>query len=151
VRLLLRFVTSLALIGCVQAWGQPQFAPEGHGLIPRPTSLPVPPGGVPPSHPFEPDPSGGFSRIVFETDEHPDFHLIVREFSIPPDPQSRIVILPPVGLFQFLGGPSELVIANRRTTLTPGSVTALAAGTPIEVVSGGEQHFVVRALIVESK
>src|SRR6516162_10662722 len=69
-RLLLGIATSLAIIACTQAWAQePQLAPEGRGLLPKPAERPATFGGVAPAHPFEPDPSGGFSRVIFETDE----------------------------------------------------------------------------------
>jgi len=48
---------------------EPRLAPEGRVLPPKPAERPATFGGVAPAHPFEPDPSGGFSRVIFETDE----------------------------------------------------------------------------------
>jgi hypothetical protein len=42
-------------------------------------------------------------------------------------------------------------IAKQRLALTPAVRTAVPAGAPIDVVNSGEQHVVVRALIVEAK
>ena len=151
-RFLLRLVTSLAMIGCVQAWAQePQLAPEGRGLLPKPAEIPVTLGGVPPPHTFQPDPSGGFSRTIFETDEDPNFKLIIRDFSFPADGKPHTVTLPSAAFLHLLRGPGEIIIAKQRLALTPVARTAVPAGAPIEVVNSGEQPVVVRALIVEAK
>jgi quercetin dioxygenase-like cupin family protein len=151
-RLLLSIATSLAMISCVQAWAQePQLAPEGRGLLPKPAEIPTTLGGVPPPHPFEPDPSGGFSRTIFETDEDPNFKLIIRDFSFPPDQKPHTITLPSAAFLHLLSGPDEISIAKQRLTLTPVARTAVPAGAPIEVVNSGEQPVVVRALIVEAK
>jgi hypothetical protein len=150
-RLLLGLATSFAMIGCIQAWArEPQLAPEGHGLLPKPAERPAALGGIPP-HPFEPDPSGGFSRTVFETDEDPNFKLIIREFSFPPDGKPHPVTLPSAAVLHLLGGPGEISIAKQRLALTSVVRTVVPAGAPIEVVNSGEQHVVVRALIVGVK
>jgi hypothetical protein len=62
-------------------------------LLPAPTEMPAALGGTPPPHPFVSDPSGGFSRTIFETVEDPDFKLIIRDFSFPPDRQTHAVTL----------------------------------------------------------
>jgi hypothetical protein len=151
-RLPLRLATSLAMIGCVQAWAQePQLAPEGRGLLPKPTEIPATLGGVPPPHPFEPDPSGGFSRTIFETDEDPNFKLIIRDFSFPPDGKPHVVTLASTAVLHLLSGTGEISIAKQRLAMTPVARTVVPAGAPIEAVNSGEQHVVVRALIVEAK
>jgi hypothetical protein len=143
---------SLAAMASIAASAQePQLAPEGRGLLPKPAEIPATLGGVPPQHPFVPDSSGGFSRTIFETDEDPNFNLVVREFSFPPHRKSQTVTLPSVALLQLVSGTGEIIIANRRLASTPRARMAVPAGTPIEVVNSGEQHIVVRALIVEAK
>jgi quercetin dioxygenase-like cupin family protein len=134
------------------AWAQePKLAPEGRGLLPKPVEMPAALGGIPPPHPFEPDPSGGFSRTIFETDEDPNFKLIIRDFSFPPDRQTHTVTLPTGAFLHILGGQGEISIAKQRLPLTAGARTAVPAGAPIDVVNNGEQPVVVRALIVEAK
>lgn len=151
-RLPLRIAAGLAVISCVQAWAQePQLAPEGRGLLPKPAEIPVMLGGSPPSRPFEPDPSGGLSRTIFETDEDPNFKLVIRDFSFPPDQKPHTITLPSAAFLHLLSGAGEIRIAKQRLALTPVARTAVAAGTPIEVVNSGEQLVVVRALIVEAK
>ena len=151
-RLLLRFTASLAMIGAIQAWAQePQLAPEGRGLLPNPTEIPATLGGTPPPHPFEPDPSGGFSRTVFETDEDPNFKLVIRDFIFPPDKQPHTLTLPSAAFLHFLGEPGEISIAQQRSALTAVARTAVPAGAPIELVNNGEYPVVVRILILEAK
>jgi hypothetical protein len=118
-------------------------------LLPKPTEATL--AGPTPPHPFAPDPSGGFSRIIFETDEDPNFKLVIRDFSFPPDRQIHTVTLPTGAFLHFLGEPGEISVANQRLALTAGARTAVPAGAPIEVTNNGEHHVVVRALIVEAK
>lgn len=134
------------------AWAQePQLAREGCGLLPKPAEMPATLGGTAPPHPFVRDPSGGFSRTIFETDEDPNFKLVIRDFSFPPDKQPHIVTLPSAAFLEFLSGPGEFSIANERLGLPTRSRTAVPASAPIEVVNSGEYPVVVRALIVEAK
>jgi quercetin dioxygenase-like cupin family protein len=130
---------------------EPQRAPEGRGLLPRPTEMPATLGGAPSLHPFARDLSGGFSRTIFETDEDPNFKLIIRDFSFPPNRQSHTITLPSGAFVQLLSGLGEISVANQRLTLTTGARTAVPAGVPIAIVNDGQQPSVVRALIVEGK
>jgi quercetin dioxygenase-like cupin family protein len=151
-RLLFALATSLAAIASITAFPQePQLAPEGRGLLPRAAGIPATLGSTPPPHAFEPDPSGGFSRTIFETDEHPDFKLVIRDFSFPPDRRPHTVTLPSSAFLHLLSGPGEIGIAKQRLTLTPVARTAVPAGAPIDVLNSGEQPVVVRALILEAK
>jgi hypothetical protein len=127
-RLLFGFATSLAVIGEISA---------AIGRAPPP--------------PFEPDPSGGFSRTVFETDEDLNFKLVIREYSFPPDGKPHTVILPSAAFLQLLSRPDQITIANQPFALTHLARAAIPAGAPIEVVNAGKQHGIVRVLIVEAK
>ena len=104
-----------------------------------------------PPHPFVSDPSGGFSRTIFQTDENPDFKIIIRDFSFPPDQQKHTVTLPAGAFLHILGKGAEISIANQRQALTAGARTPVPAGAPIDVVNKGEQHVIIRAVIVEAK
>ena len=151
-RLLFALATSLAVTASATAFAQePKLAPEGRGLLPKPAEMPATLRGTPSPHPFMPDPSGGFSRMIFETDENPDFKIIIRDFSFPPDKQRHTITVPSAAFAQLLSGSGEISIANKRLELAPGARTAVPAGAPIEVVNNGEQAVVVRALIVEAK
>ena len=146
------FVIAAALAGVAltTAFAQePKLAPEGRGLLPRPTERT--PEGPTPAHLFSPDPSGGFSRTIFETDENPDFRLVIRDFAFPPDKQPHTVTLRSAAFLHLLSGPGEISIAKQRMALTPAARTSVPAGAPIEVVNNGEYPVVVRALIVEAK
>jgi hypothetical protein len=62
------------------------------------------PEAPPTANQFRPDPSGGFSRTVFETDESPDFKITIRDFSFPPDKQTHAVTLPAAAFIHLLSG-----------------------------------------------
>jgi quercetin dioxygenase-like cupin family protein len=148
-RRLFALATSLATMASIAAFAQqPQLAAEGRGLLPRPTEA-LPATGPTAAHPFAPDPSGGFSRTIFETDEDPNFKLIIRDFSFPPGQQPHAVTLPSAAFLHLLSGPGEISVANKR--LDPAAGTTVPAGAPLEVVNNGEQLVVIRALIVEAK
>jgi hypothetical protein len=132
------------------AWAQePQLAREGRGLLPKPTA--ATPEGPTPANSFWLDPSGGFSRAIFETDENPDFKLTIRDFAFPPDKQPHTVALRSAAFLHLLSGLGEISIAKQRLALTAVARTSVPAGAPIEVVNSGEYPVVVRALIVEAK
>jgi hypothetical protein len=105
----------------------------------------------PPEHPFLSDPSGGFSRTIFETDEDPNFKIIIRDFAFPPDRPTRTVTLPSGAFLHILGGQGDISIGYQRLGLTVAPRMAVPAGAPLDVVNSGELPVVVRALIVEAK
>jgi len=149
---LLALTTSLAAIASIAAFAQqPQLAPEGRGLLPKAAEIPTTLSGPPLPHAFEPDPSGGLSRTIFETDGDPNFKLVIRDFSFPPDRQSHTVTLPSTAFLHLLSGPGEISIAKQRLSLTPVARTVVPAGAAIEILNSGEQPTVVRALILEGK
>ncbi len=134
------------------AWAQePQLAREGRGLLPPPAKMPPTLGGIPPPHVFVREPWGGFSRTVFETDEDPDFKIIIRDFSFPPDRQTHTVTLSAGAFAHVLSGSAEISVAKKRLKLALGARTAVPANAPIEMMNNGDYPVVVRALIVEAK
>src|ERR1700730_6833317 len=151
-RRLLALAASLAAVASIAAFAQePKLAPEGRGLLPKPAEAPATLQATLPPHAFWRDPSGGFSRTIFETDENPDFKVIIRDFSFPPDRHPHTITLPSTAFVHFLGEPGEISIAKKRLALTLVARTAVPAGAPIEVVNKGQYPVVVRALIVEAK
>jgi quercetin dioxygenase-like cupin family protein len=151
-RRLFALAASAAVIASVSAFGQEsKLAPEGRGLLPKPAGMPAALGGTPPPHPFERDPSGGFSRTIFETDENPDFKIIIRDFSFPPDKQTHTFTLPSAAFVHFLSGSGNIIVAKKQVDLSSVARTAVPAGAPVEVVNNGQYPVVVRALIVEAK
>jgi hypothetical protein len=144
--------TGLATMASIAVSAQePQPAPEGRGLLPNPTEMPARLGGGPPSHPFARDPSGAFSRTIFESNEDPNFRLIIRDFSFPPDRQPHTITFSSGAFVQLLSGLSEISLANQQLSLTTGARTAVPAGARITIVNNSQQASVVRALIVEGK
>jgi quercetin dioxygenase-like cupin family protein len=126
-----------------------KLAPEGRGLLSRPPAATREAPGV---GRFSVEPSGVLSRTVFETDEDPNFRLIFRDFSFPPDKQTHMVTLPSVAFLHVLSGKGEVSVAKQKVELTPLARTpAVPAGAPIEVVNSGDYPMVLRGLIVETK
>ena len=143
--------TSIAAMASNMALAEePRLAPEGRGLLQAPAAMSTSLGGSPP-HPFLSDPSGHFSRTIFETGEISAFKVIIRDFSFPPDKQPHTITLPSATFLHWLDGAGEIRIAKQRVELTPPARTSVPAGAPIEVVNNGDRAIVLRALIVEEK
>ena len=137
---------SIATLASTAAFPQEQKpAPDGRGLLPRP---PATTREAPAVRRFSVDPSGGLSRTVFETDENPNFRLVFRDFSFPPDKQPHTVTLPSAAFLHVLSGNGQITVANQKVELTP---PAVPAGAPIEVVNSGDYPMVLRTLTVEAK
>jgi quercetin dioxygenase-like cupin family protein len=119
--------------------------------LPKAAEIPTRLAGTPPPRAFEPDPSGGLSRTIFETQEHPNFKLVIRDFSFPPDQRPHTLTLPSSAVLHLLSGPGEINIAKQRLTLTSFARTVVPSGAPIVVQNRGEQPMVLRALILEGK
>jgi quercetin dioxygenase-like cupin family protein len=100
---------------------------------------------------FLPDPSGGFSRTIFETDVSPDFKITIRDFAFPPDGQPHPVSLPSSAFVHLLSGEGAISIAKKPLELAPGARSPVPAGAPIEVVNNGQSPMVIRALVIEAK
>ena len=108
-------------------------------------------GGISPRYPFETDPSGGFSRTIFETDENSNFKIIIRDFAFPPDRQRHSLALPSDAFMHLLSGEGEITVARSKLDLIPGARRAVPANAPIEVVNTSEYPLVIRLLILEAK
>jgi quercetin dioxygenase-like cupin family protein len=147
----------IALATTLTAWvpiavfaEEPKLAPEGRGLLPRPG--PAMPESPTSAHTFYVDPSGAFfSRTIFETNDNPDFKIIIRDFSFPPDKQAHTVSLSSAAFAHVLSGSAEFSVSKKPLELSSVARTPIPAGVPIEVVNNGEYPVVVRALIVEAK
>src|SRR6516165_2316326 len=143
-RKLLVIAAGVAAVASSAAFAQePKLAPEGRGLLPRP---PAATREAPDAHRFSVGSSGVLSRMVFETDEDPNFRLI-----FPPDKQPRTITLPSAAFLHVLSGKGAISVAKQTVELTPLARTpAIPAGAPIEVVNSGEYPVVLRGLVVEA-
>jgi hypothetical protein len=144
-------VASLAAMSSLVALAQGTKVEPGRGLLPKPDERPAKLEGVPTPYSFKPDPSGGLSRTILETDEDPNFKIIVRDFMIPPDKVPHTVTFSSALFLHFFGEPDSVKVSGQPFTLHAGERTAIAANAPVEVVNKGERSIVVRALIVEAK
>lgn len=108
-------------------------------------------GSNSPRYPFEPDPSGGFSRTIFETDENPNFKIIIRDFAFPPDRRRHSFAVPSDAFMRILSGEGGITVAGSKLDLIPGARRAVPANAPIDVLNTSEYPLVMRLLIVEAK
>jgi len=127
-----------------------QLAPEGTGLLPEPSEEPAL-GGTSPAHPFEPDASGGFSRIVFSSEEDPNFKVVIREYAFPPDNKPHVVTLRAAAVVHVLGEGLGIAVAKAPLELKGSTRAAVPANTPIEVTNHGEREVVIRFTTFEGK
>ena len=128
-----------------------ELAPEGVGLLPPPPEAPATLAGTPPAHPFVPDPAGGFSRNIFETDQGPDFKIVIRDYSFPANQQTRMGALPAGAVLHVLSGEGEVLAGNTRLALTSARRAIAPAGTALSVMNTGQQPLIVRVLTLEPK
>jgi hypothetical protein len=149
-RAILASAASLVAMASVAVFAQQPELTPGRGLLPKPYQTPPRPAATS-SHSFTRDPSGAFSRTVFTTTEDPNFNILIRDFSFPPDHQPHTINFPTAAFLHFFGEPSEVKISGQPLTLHAGDRTAVAANNQLEVTNSGERSFVVRALIVEAK
>lgn len=149
-RKLLVIAAGVAVVASSATFAQePKLAPEGRGLLPRP---PAATREAPTEKRFSVGPSGVLSRTIFETDEDPNFKLIFRDFSFPPDKQARSIALPSAAFLHVLSGKGELTVAKEKVELTPlARMPPAPARAPIDVVNSGDYPMVLRALTVEAK
>ena len=111
-RKVLIIAVSIATVASSVAFPQePKLAPEGRGLLPRP---PAATRESPAEGRFSVDPSGVLSRTVFETDDDPNFRLIFRDFSFPPDKQPHTITLPSAAFLHVLSGKGEISVAKQK-------------------------------------
>lgn len=146
-RVLAWLVAALTSVALAQ---ESRLAPEGVGLLPEPSEEPAL-GGTPPARPFEPDASGGFSRIVFSSEEDPNFKVIIREYAFPPDNKAHVVTLRAAALVHVLGEGVSIAVAKEPLELKAGARATVPANTPIEVTNRGEREVVIRFLTFEGK
>jgi len=97
------------------------------------------------------DPSGVAWRTVFESDDDPDFKIIIIDVSFPPDQQPHSISLQSGAFVHLLDGGGEVTVAKQPTTLNRFDRTAVPLGAPIEVVNRSNYPVTIRALLVEAK
>jgi hypothetical protein len=113
---------------------------------------------VPPASPaseganfYAPDAAGGLSRVIFETDEDPNFTITIRDFLILPNGKTNLLTSPAAMFVHFLGAPGEVKIAAEPMAFAAGQRAAVAARLPLEVTVKGGRATVLRAVIFQPK
>jgi hypothetical protein len=137
---------------CLPALAQDgPLAAEGHGLLPEPSAAAdATLGGVASVHPFVSDPSGGFSRVLFQSSDDANFNVTIKDYSFPPDRQARRITLPGGALLQLRDDVAAVTVAQQRVEAVAARVAA-PAGAPVEVTNGGDTAAVIRVLLFEAK
>jgi hypothetical protein len=145
--------TSLMItLGPTAASGQEAtLAATGQGLLPEPPQAPATLEGAPPAHPFEPDAAGTLSRTLFSSDEDPNFKIVVRDISIPPDQQTHTLNLPTAALVQLRGAGAEIRIRQQRIEPVGAPRMTATAPTAMDVVNTGQANTVIRTYGIEVK
>jgi hypothetical protein len=141
----------LAMGAGTSAWGQDtELAAQGLGLLPGPAQTPAALEGALPAHPFELDQSGILSRTLFESDEDPNFKVVIRDVSVLPGQQVQTRNLNATALVQPRGGAAEVTVANQKAE--PAGARLMApAGAPITVINRGTSDSVIRIYTFEAK
>ncbi len=142
----------LAVGAGVPAWGQDaELAVQGQGPLPGPAQTPATLEGGPPVHPFELDASGTLSRTLFESNEDPNFKVVIRDVSVLPGQQVQTLNLNATALVQPRGGAAEVTVANQKAEPAGTARLMAAPGTPIGVVNRGARDSIVRIYSFEAK
>jgi hypothetical protein len=113
--------------------------------------MPLAPPASALSNYFLTDAAGSLSRVIFETDEDPDFKITIRDFLILPNGKANLLTSPAAMFVHFLGATSEVKIASQVMAFDAGQRAAIAARTPLEVTVKGGRAAVLRALILQPK
>jgi hypothetical protein len=142
----------LAMGAGTPAFGQDtELAAQGQGLLPGPAQTPGALDGALPVHPFELDPSGILSRILFESDEDPNFRVVIRDVSVLPGQQLQTRNLNATALVQPRGGTAEVTVANQKAESAGATRLMAPAGAPIAIINRGPSESVIRIYSFEAK
>lgn len=144
-------VALLALLGATVFAQGTELAPRGVGLIPPPAETAAPLAGAPPAHPFIRNPSGEFSRIIFATDEGPNFNIVIRDYFFPPNPQTYNVMLLYGGLLRLLSGHADVRINNEPMPAKTSTRAVVPIAAALSVTNYGEIPVVLSVLTLEAK
>jgi hypothetical protein len=128
---------------------EPRMAPVARGLLPE-SSFANAPVASAPAWAFAPDPAGGYSRVVFETDEDPDFKIIIRDYAFPPGQGQQALRLPAGAMLHFVSGRPGVAIADAPLS-EAASRAFVPPGAKVEVTTQDQRPAAVRALTLEAK
>jgi hypothetical protein len=120
-------------------------------LLPPPAEPPASLAGAPVAHPFLSDAAGGFSRVVFESSDAPDFKVTIREFSFPPSQPIQTLRLSVGGIVHVLSGEGAVLVGNVRLAVNAAARAVITSGTTLSVANTGQQPLTFRVLSVDPK
>jgi hypothetical protein len=129
-----------------------KLATQGVGLLAEPIAMPERVDGKASKFFYKSDASSGlFSRSVYENAEDPNFGVIIRDISIPPDNQSHKFSLTNVALLTAQGDLPKLVVNGQQTMFAAGSSITVTAGDVIEATNSSKRAVAVRVIEIERR
>lgn len=150
-RLLIASFALALLVSCNSQSSTDQRAAEGHGALPRPSAMSENRGGMRPRHALAPQDSGIFSRIVFETNEGPDFKVEVRDLSLPPGATTSTRSQSQTTVLEMLTDRGMVKIGGQSAEWQQEGDIVVPPGVPIELQNPTERELLVRLYLVEAK
>jgi quercetin dioxygenase-like cupin family protein len=100
---------------------------------------------------FVSDASGVASRLIFQSDEDPNFKILIVDISFPPDQRTHDISLQSGAFVHLLDGEGDVTIAGQRVTLSRFERSTVPPGARLQVVNGSNYPVIIRALLVEDK
>jgi len=139
------------LVACSTDGLSDRRAKEGHGLLARPSALSVVPRGAVSSYSFHQESPDVYSRVLFETDEAPDFRFQVREFCLPPHAGPATIQVDGDALLEMRTDRGTLVIGNQEQQWKPATSLMVPARAPVRLANPTDRELIVRLHILEGK
>jgi len=144
-----------AIAGMLVAWSSDGLsdrrAKEGHGLLARPSTLSGVPRGAVSSYAFHQESPDLYSRVLFDTDEAPDFRFQVREFCLPPHEGLTRIQVEGDALLEMRTDGGTLIVGNREQEWKAGATLMVPARVPIHLANPTNRELIVRLHILEGK
>jgi hypothetical protein len=142
----------VALVACSPGGQSDKRASQGHGLLPRPSTLSEHTARVGlNSYAFHEESPAVYTRVLFDTDAAPDFRLQVREFSLPARQELTTVHVKGDALLEMRTDHGRLMIGDREQEWKQGATVMVPSEVPIRLANPTSRELIVRLHVLESK
>jgi hypothetical protein len=143
-------VTVIAFFGCGRKGPSNKLAAEGRGTLPSPVTIQGKLTGAP-NYAFLSDSAELSSRVVFETEEDPNFNIRIRDYSVPPGRGPVGITSANVAILEMRTDRGTLEIGKSPQTWNQGGTATVPAGTPIQLTNPTDRELIIRLYYVEGK
>jgi hypothetical protein len=152
-RILFAALLAICLAGCNSQNLLDQRAPEGHGLLPRPTIPLTPPRRALANYAFQAlSPASDLSsRVLFETDEGPNSRVRVSEYSLPPHKGPSSARTEGATVLEMWTDQGTLKIGGHVQDWKQGGTLMVPDGAPVELTNPTDRELIIRIYTVEAK